>query len=136
MTLLMGLDLGTTALKIALFDNTGKLLAVSTQEYSLITPAVNFVEEDVEVYWTAFKDGLNDLKSQYPIKEEDQISMAISAQGETLICIDSEGNPLRNAIVWMDNRAGEEAEELRARFGDETCYKVTGQVSLDRKSVV
>ncbi|MCC2254483.1 FGGY-family carbohydrate kinase [Ruminococcus sp. CLA-AA-H200] len=131
MTLLMGLDLGTTALKIALFDNTGKLLAVSTQEYSLITPAVNFVEEDVEVYWTAFKDGLNDLKSQYPIKEEDQISMAISAQGETLICIDSEGNPLRNAIVWMDNRAGEEAEELRARFGDETCYKVTGQVSFE-----
>ena len=40
MKLLIGLDIGTTALKAALFDTAGKLLAVSTQEYSLITPQV------------------------------------------------------------------------------------------------
>ena len=45
MKLLIGLDIGTTALKAAVFDTAGKLLAVSTQEYDLITPQVNYVEE-------------------------------------------------------------------------------------------
>ena len=131
MKLLIGLDLGTTALKIALFDKKGELLAVSTQEYTLMTPKVNFVEEDVEVYWKAFCDGLADLKTQYPITEEDSIALAISAQGETMICIDKDGKPLRNAIVWMDNRAGDEAKAMADHFSDETCYKITGQVSFE-----
>lgn len=131
MKLLIGLDLGTTALKIALFDNKGGLLAVSTQEYSLMTPKVNFVEEEVEVYWKAFCDGLDDLKRQYPISAQDSVALAISAQGETMICIDKNGRPLRNAIVWMDNRAIAEAKEMAERFGDETCYQVTGQVSFE-----
>ncbi len=131
MKLLIGLDLGTTALKIALFDNKGGLLAVSTQEYSLMTPKVNFVEEDAEVYWKAFCAGLADLKTQYPITAQDSVALAISAQGETMICIDKNGRPLRNAIVWMDNRAVDEAKEMTERFGDDTCYQVTGQVSFE-----
>lgn len=57
----MGLDLGTTAMKIALFDETGNILAVSTQEYDLLTPLTNYVEEAPEVYWNAFKMGLKKL---------------------------------------------------------------------------
>ena len=131
MKLLIGLDLGTTALKVALFDNGGTLLAVSAKEYSLMTPKVNFVEGDPEIYWNAFKDGLADLKAQYPIQEQDSLALAISAQGETLLCIDKEGKSLRNAIVWMDNRAVKEAREMEAQFGNETCYQVTGQVSFE-----
>lgn len=62
MELLIGLDIGTTALKVACFDKKGTLLAVSTQEYDLITPQTNYVEEEPEVYWKAFLDGINDLK--------------------------------------------------------------------------
>ena len=88
MQLLIGLDVGTTALKVALFDAHGTLLGVSTQEYSLQTPQVNFVEVDAETYWEAFKVGLDEIKEKYEIKADDEISLAISAQGETLICID------------------------------------------------
>lgn len=131
MKLLLGLDLGTTALKIALFDSKGSLLAVSTQEYDLITPEVNFVEEDVEVYWKSFMNGLSDIKTQYDISEDDSIALAMSAQGETLIPVDKNGKALRNAIVWMDNRAEKEAAAMVAKFGNDTCYKVTGQVSFE-----
>jgi len=131
MKLLIGLDLGTTALKIALFDSSGNLLSVSTREYDLITHKVNYVEEDVEVYWKAFYDGLQDLKEQYRIGADADIALAISAQGETMIPIDNGGRALRNAIVWMDNRAGDEARELTAKFGNDTCYRVTGQVSFE-----
>lgn len=131
MELLVGLDIGTTALKVALFDKKGKLLAVSTQEYSLITLQTNYVEEEPEVYWKAFLTGMNDLKKQYPIEKDAKIALAMSAQGETLLFLGKDGTPLRNAIVWMDNRADEEAKELQEKFGNETCYKVTGQVSFE-----
>lgn len=131
MKLLMGLDIGTTALKAALFDTKGGLLAVTTQEYTLITPQVNFVEESGEVYWAAFQAAMADLKQKHPMSREDEIALAISAQGETLFFLDEDGNLLRNAIVWMDNRAMEEAQTLKDRFGDETCYQVTGQVSFE-----
>ena len=128
MELLIGLDIGTTALKVALFDTKGTLLAVSTQEYDLLTPQTNFVEEEPEVYWKAFLDGMHDLKRQHEIDPEDKVALAMSAQGETLLFLDKEGRSLRNAIVWMDNRAEEEAKELRDRFGNDTCYQVTGQI--------
>lgn len=131
MKLLMGLDIGTTALKAALFDTKGTLLAVTTQEYQLLTPQVNYVEEPAEVYWNAFRDGVTDLKEKYPLSPLDEIALAISAQGETLFFLDSEGYSLRNAIVWMDNRALDEAQALKVHFGDETCYAVTGQVSFE-----
>lgn len=131
MRLLIGLDIGTTALKAAVFDTAGKLLAVSAQEYSLITPQVNYVEESGEVYWKAFKDAIADLKNKYPISDEDEVALAISAQGETIFFLDQDGKLLRNAIVWMDNRAQEEAKLLKENFGDETCFRVTGQVSFE-----
>lgn len=131
MKLLIGLDIGTTAMKIALFDVQGTLLAVSAQEYDLLTPGPGCVEEDPEVYWNAFCTGLADLKRQYRIEQGSQISLAMSAQGETIFFLDKEGLPLCNAIVWMDNRAVEEAEELEGKFGNELCYKKTGQVSFE-----
>lgn len=131
MKLLMGLDIGTTALKAAVFDTAGRLLAVSAQEYSLLTPQVNYVEESGEVYWNAFRDAVADIKEQYSISEEDEIALAISAQGETLFFMDRDGNLLRNAIVWMDNRALEEAQFLKEKFGDEKCFEITGQVSFE-----
>ena len=131
MKLLIGLDIGTTALKAALFDTAGKLLAVSTQEYSLITPQVNYVEEAGEVYWSAFQEAVKELKEIHPIHEDDEIALGISAQGETLFFMDKEGRLLRNAIVWMDNRAAEEAKMLKETFTDERCFQVTGQVSFE-----
>lgn len=131
MQLLVGLDVGTTALKVALFDAHGTLLGVSTQEYSLETPQTNFVEVDAETYWQAFKNGLDEIRTKYEIKKEDEISLAISAQGETLICVDKNGKALRKAIVWMDNRAVDEAKAMTEKFGNDLGYKVTGQVSFE-----
>ena len=82
MRLLIGLDIGTTALKAAVFDTAGTLLAVSTQEYSLLTPQVNYVEVPGEVYWDAFRNAVADLKTKHPMGEEDEVSLGISAPYE------------------------------------------------------
>lgn len=129
--LIIGLDLGTTALKIALFDNDGKIIAVSTQEYPLLTPQTDHVEVAPQTYWQSFKNGLDGLRQKTEFKPEEIRALGFSAQGETLFFLDKKGEPLRNAIVWMDNRAQEEAQALKEKFGDPTCFKVTGQVSFE-----
>ncbi len=127
---ILSLDLGTTAIKVALVDESGKLFRTSTQEYKLLTPDKLSVELEVETYWTAFKAGVKEVMGNSGLQAEQIVSLGISAQGETLFVLDENGNPLRNAIVWMDNRAQEEAEELNRYFTPDQTYAVTGQVSI------
>jgi xylulokinase len=127
---ILALDLGTTAIKVAIVDMNGKLVATSTQEYKLLTPDTLSVELPVETYWEAFKSGINDALGKSSVSGNSLKCLGISAQGETLIVIDESGKPLRNAIVWMDNRAQKEAAELSVKFPPEITYRITGQVSI------
>lgn len=130
MSYLLGIDLGTTAIKVAVFDQTGKKAGDSTQEYKLITPSALIVEQDVEVYWSAFKTGLAECLQTAGISGTEIRALSISAQGETLIPTGRDGRPLRNAMVWMDNRAQEESNILEQHFTNEVIHKTTGQVSM------
>ncbi len=119
-------DLGTTSIKQALIDENGRFVAKSMREYTLSTPDVYRVECGADTYWQAFASGLRELLSTDGIESGSIRALGISAQGETLFFLDRHGEPLRDAIVWMDNRAGEEAEALRRNFGDEMCYQKNG----------
>lgn len=127
---IISMDLGTTAIKIALFDETGKLIAKSNQEYALLTPTILAVELPVEIYWNSFKLGIKEVLEKSSVEPVSLKAFGISAQGETLILTGRDGKPLRNAIVWLDNRAQKEAETLNRHFSEETTYKITGQVSI------
>ena len=127
--LMLGIDLGTTALKCAVYDDAGNLVAEKSAEYGLLTPRRNWVEVDVETYWTALRDVLAALMKQLGSRAARLVSMAISAQGETLVPVDTAGNALRHAIVWLDNRAETEAAELQQTFGAQMLAR-TGQPSM------
>jgi len=127
---ILSVDIGTTALKLALFDEHGGLLGLATKEYRLLTPSTLAVEMAVDRYWAAFKAAIGEVVSAAQTDPEEIVALGISAQGETLVLIDSAGESLRNAIVWLDNRAQEEAKMLSQEFGDENAYRITGQVSI------
>jgi sugar (pentulose or hexulose) kinase len=130
MDFILSVDLGTTAIKTSMFDDRGGLIAKATHEYELSTPSTLAVELDAEHYWDAFKQTLAEILAARPDSAPGIRALGISAQGETLICADQNGNALRPAIVWLDNRAQDEAEELAREFGNDLCYRVTGQVSF------
>ena len=127
---IISVDLGTTAIKVALFDAEGRVVAKATREYTLLTPTTLSVELPVETYWQAFRAGVAEVMERSRVRAEAVRALGISAQGETLILSDAEGRPLRNAIVWLDNRAHKEAEALNSEFGEALTYKTTGQVSI------
>lgn len=127
---ILSVDLGTTAIKTCLVDAEGRVLASASREYQLDTPTPEAVELDAETYWRAFRGGVAELLERSRLDPREIRSLGISAQGETLICADADGHPIRPAIVWLDNRAHEEAAELASEFGDEAAYRITGQVSF------
>ncbi len=130
MDYILAVDLGTTALKCALHDTSGSVIAKATEEYQLITPDALSVEMDVETYWLAFKTAIGRVLKESQVDPKGIRALGLSAQGETLILVDDRGRPVRRAIVWLDNRAQTEADELASKFGNRNAYEITGQVSL------
>lgn len=128
---ILGIDLGTTSVKTAVYDQNGTQMAAAAVEYSLLTPSANIVEADPAIYMDAILKGMAMMRSENGIDTGKITVVGFSVQGETLLFADENGKPLRNAIVWMDNRAPEQAEKLRHHFGDKLCYEVTGQVSFE-----
>lgn len=123
---LLSIDVGTTSIKVGLFQPAGKLKTMSTQEYSLLTPASNMVELPADVYWTALGKGIKDVLGKSEVNPESILALSLSSQAETLICVDKKGRVLRNAIVWLDTRAEEESAEIAKNFSSELLYKTTG----------
>ena len=123
----LGIDAGTTSLKAVLFDPAGRVLASAREEYLLLTPGPAMVELDAEAYWGACCRTVQAVIAKSGVAPSRIAALAISSQGETLIPVDAGGRPTRNAIVWLDNRAVDEAREIESHFGVEAIYRTTGQ---------
>ena len=119
---LMGIDVGTTSVKTAIFNEKLQMLKSSNIDY-IVESHNDIVEFDAIKYWQIIENELENLD----IKVD---ALAIDTQCETLILTDENGNAVRKAIVWLDNRATAEAEEIEKRFGRELVYSVTGQPEI------
>ena len=128
--LILGIDLGTTSIKTGVYTEKGVKLAEALREYSLITEG-DFVEVACDTYWSSLSACLSELRETLEQQFNDICCIGFSVQGETLCLLDEHGEPVMNAIVWMDNRAEKQAEELKKVFTNEECYKITGQVSFE-----
>ena len=123
----LGIDIGTTSLKAALFNGLGERVTLRSVDYVLDTDAATgFIEFPAEKYAEMCETVIADILSE--CGRIDAIS--IDTQGETLILTDDGGVPLCPAVVWLDNRAVDEAESIKKKFGNELVYNVTGQPEI------
>jgi len=127
---ILGIDLGTTAIKAVVFGPKGDIIASAVREHQLFTPQPHVVELEPDTYWDAFCSALRELFGSGKAVPASVRALAISSQGETLIPVDEGGKPLRRAIVWLDDRAGGEAKEIEAKFTARRSYEVTGQPDI------
>lgn len=125
MELLLAIDAGTTSVKAGLFSPDGCCMGVGRQEYRLETPASDRAQLDPEVYWQACLKTVRSAIKQAGAKPEQVTALAVSSQGETTITLDSKGNVVYPALVWLDNRATDQAALLADHFGKDV-YSRTG----------
>jgi len=124
---LLSIDAGTTSFKGAVFDKNGAIIASAGVSYELLTSEGSVVEFTAIGYFDALRAIVSELLIKSKVNKNEIIGMAIDSQGETLILIDENGDPLCNAIVWLDGRATEETKEISEEFGVENVYSITGQ---------
>ncbi len=122
----IGVDLGSTNLKAALFDKNLVCVAQKSAPVEYIRDA-NFIEFDASAYF----DVLVCLLTQLAEEAQGHISqISFTGQAESLICLDGEGKPVHNAISWMDERSIEECAILEEKFSPKVCHRITGQQAV------
>lgn len=129
-------DVGTTSIKTCLFDEKIQVLARHHAEYHLITAANGIVEMNPQAYWQAVCAGTRAILDSCPLAKNSISVITITTQGETLIPVDKDGEPLCNAIVWLDTRASQEAIQLAKVFAPDTYYPVTGLGQVDEAAPI
>jgi len=98
-------DLGTTALKTALIDSSGRMLAEHTFEYTPETPRPDWMEMNPAIYWDAAVAGARAVLARADLGSSEVAAIGFSSQGQTFVPIDAADSPLHKAIVWVDKRA-------------------------------
>ena len=127
--LFIGLDIGTTGCKSAVYDESGKSLGKSYQEFNVLHPQHGWSEQDPEVVWnsvlTVLLKSVNEAKSA-GAKAEEFAALCTSVLGEEIMPVDRDFNPLRTSILGMDYRANLETEYLCDILGKRWIYDTTG----------
>lgn len=123
---LLGIDIGTSACKVAVFERDGKVLAQSNRPYQLYYPHPGWVEQDAEEWWRAICDGIKDVMEMSKIAPGDIAGIGIDGQSWSAIPVDGEGNALARTPIWMDTRARDICERVKKEVGFERIFGVAG----------
>jgi xylulokinase len=118
---LVGLDVGTTAVKGVAIDETGRVLATASADYPLARPQPGWSEQEPEDWWRAARDVLGRLPAA---------PVGLSGQMHGLVVLDAERRVLRPAILWNDQRTAAECAEIEERVGPARLLELTGNRAL------
>ena len=123
----IGVDLGSTNIKAAIYTKDFKLIDRQSRPVEYIRDG-GFVEFDAALYCAQLAGLLEDMLKKNHIKSVAEI--AFTGQAESLVVVGADGQPLMNAISWMDERSTEECAQLEKQFDPATCEAVTGQMAV------
>jgi xylulokinase len=130
MAYLMGVDLGTSGTKTALFDEQGRCVASCTVGYPLSQPKNGWAEQRPEDWWEAAKETIVAVLAKSGVTADEIKGVGLSGQMHGLVMLDAEGKVLRPAILWCDGRTGAECEEITQRVGKERLIQITANPAL------
>lgn len=123
--LVIGLDSSTQSTKAVAWTGNGTPLAEGRASIPLSQPQPGWVEQDVEDWWSAARMALQDLAGKIDMSRI--AALAISNQRETVAFLDADGNAVRPAVVWLDERARADVELLSREIGAERLHRVSGK---------
>ena len=124
--LVIGVDCSTTASKAVVWDRHGSLLAEGRCALPLLMPRPTWYEQPAESWWIATTQALRQAIAE--VNPERLAALCITHQRETFVPIDEKGQPMRNAIVWMDERSRSVLPDLDHLYGSDRIHQLTGKV--------
>jgi xylulokinase len=124
MAALLGIDLGTSAVKAVVIDEAGQVLGVGTREIPMEVPEPNRAEQDPECWWS------NTVKAVraaiHAAGTNDVAAIGLDGHMHGFVLLDAKRKPVGRAITWADQRTAELIPELEAQIGIETFLSIAG----------
>jgi xylulokinase len=121
----IGLDSSTTGTKAIAFDKKGNVAAQAHEAIPLFSPQPNYYEQNPEDWWISARKALRTITRQ--IDPGRITALAVSNQRETFVPLDRNGNRLRPAILWLDERCKDEVEPFSQKIGTGKIHRITGK---------
>ena len=126
MKYIIGSDAGTSSTRVIIFGEKGKVVSEGRKEYPLARPNPGWVEQKAEWWWEAFCISCKQALQKSKINPKDIIGIGITHQRQSFVPLDTNLNPIRNAILWNDTRCSDEAEWASKNIGSQKIYSLTG----------
>ena len=123
----IGVDLGTSALKLVMMKGNGELVKTVSKEYPLYFPRSGWSEQNPTDWFSAVKEGLKELAA---CADEKIAGISFGGQMHGLVILDKDDNVLRPAILWNDGRSTEETDYLNNVIGKEKLSKLTANIAF------
>ncbi|MDF2542640.1 MAG: hypothetical protein K0S47_2358 [Herbinix sp.] len=126
--LYIGVDLGTSSVKLLLMDETGDIKSIVTKEYPLFFPKPGWSEQHPEDWYAALVEGIKELTKECDKSQIEGISF--SGQMHGMVILDEQDNVIRPAILWNDQRTQAECDYLNNDIGREKISSYTANMAL------
>ncbi|MDR1514479.1 MAG: hypothetical protein LBS45_02190 [Synergistaceae bacterium] len=126
--LYLGIDLGTSMVKVVILERDGGLVASAGAEYPFLTGKPGFFEQNPDDWKRAITHSVREALSSSRAAPSDVAAIGLSAQIPTLVLTDGRGSPTYPAITWCDARADAIGTAMREKASPERHYSITGVV--------
>ena len=126
--LYIGVDLGTSAVKLLLMDSEGKIQKIVSREYPLYFPHPGWSEQKPEDWFEQSMEGIKELVSECDKSQVAGISFGGQMHG--LVALDKDDRVIRPAILWNDGRTGEETDYLNQEIGKDKLSEYTANIAF------
>ena len=124
----IGIDLGTSSVKLMLLDGEGEIRNTVTKEYPVSYPQSGWSEQNASDWWSAICDALPELLCGFDGQTVKGIGVAGQMHG--LVVLDKDDNVIRPTILWNDGRTDKETAYLNEVIGKETLFEHTGNIAF------
>ena len=123
---LLGIDVGTSACKVALFRPNGEAVAQALCEYPVFYPEAGWAEQNPEDWWAGVCKAVRQVLNISGIPASGIAAVGVDGQSWSAVAVDAQGSSLCNTPIWTDTRARAECDQIRARVPEETLFQVCG----------
>ena len=124
----IGIDLGTSSVKLMLTDSEGDIKKSVTKEYGVCYPHPAWSEQNAEDWWNAICEGLPELIAD--IDGQSVKGIGVAGQMHGLVVLDKYDNVIRPVILWNDGRTDKETAYLNEEIGKKKLFEYTGNIAF------
>ncbi|MCR5627762.1 MAG: FGGY-family carbohydrate kinase [Lachnospiraceae bacterium] len=124
--LLLGIDIGTSACKVAAFDTDGTVVYQANAPYKVYYPSSGWAEQDADEWWEAIAGAVKEVISNGKINAEDIAGIGVDGQSWSAIPVDKDIKPLDRTPIWMDTRARDICERVKTEVGEDNIFNIAG----------